>query len=162
MLTKLLLLFILVPALELFLLVEMGQLVGTLPTIGLIVFTGILGAFLARRQGIQVLARVRTELQMGRLPADSIFDGVIILVAGAVLMTPGVLTDALGFLCLIPATRGWLKRGLRSQMERAMRGGQIFTPAYRDGSPYGSEPEDVIIINHDDYKLDEQDEAQPH
>ena len=72
LLTRLLLLFILVPIVELILLVEIGQLIGTLPTIALIILTGVLGAFLVRRQGIQVLARIRTELQGGRLPAMSL------------------------------------------------------------------------------------------
>jgi UPF0716 protein FxsA len=150
LLTKLLLLFVLVPAIELILLIEIGQLIGTLPTIGLIVFTGVLGAFLARRQGLQVLSRTRTELQAGQLPADSIFDGVIILIAGAFLMTPGILTDTLGFLCLIPATRRLIKKAVWSRLERAIQGSRRFTGAYR--TTYRQKPpEDVIIIDHDDY-----------
>lgn len=151
MLTKLLLLFILVPAIELILLIEIGQVIGTIPTIALIVFTGILGAFLARRQGIQVLSRLRSELQAGQLPTGSIVDGVIVLIAGAFLMTPGILTDALGFLGLIPATRRVIKTVIWSRMERAMRNGQIFTTT--DHSRHDQEkPEDVIIIDYDDYK----------
>lgn len=150
MITKLLLLFILVPAIELVLLIEIGQFIGTLPTIGLIVFTGILGAFLTRRQGLQVLSRMRSELQTGQVPADSIFDGVIILIAGAFLMTPGVLTDLVGFLCLIPATRRVIKRVIWSRVERAIRNGRLFTAAY-PGRPYQDKPEDVFIIDHDDY-----------
>lgn len=150
MLTKLLLLFVLVPIVELILLVEIGQLVGTLPTIALIILTGVLGAFLVRRQGVQVLARIRTELQGGRLPADSIFDGAIILVAGAFLVTPGILTDTLGFLCLIPTTRRRIKQLIWSRMERAMRNGQIFKATFRSRR-YPDQSEDVIIIDHDDY-----------
>ena len=150
MLTKLLLLFILVPIIELILLVQIGQLIGTLPTIALIIFTGVLGAFLVRRQGIQVLARIRTELQGGKLPADSIFDGAIILVAGAFLMTPGVLTDTLGFLCLIPATRRLIKQVIWTRMERALHNGQIFKATFR-GTGFPDRAEDVIIIDHDDY-----------
>ncbi len=151
MLTKLLLLFILVPAIELILLIEIGQFIGTLPTLALIVFTGVLGAFLARRQGVQVLTRLRAELQAGQLPAGSIFDGVIVLVAGAVLMTPGVLTDILGFLCLVPATRRVIKRVVWSRIERAIRNGQIFR-ATNGRPPYQAEPEEVIIIDSDEYK----------
>ena len=151
MLTKLLLLFILVPAVELFLLIEIGQLIGAVPTVALIAFTGILGAFLARRQGVQVLARVRTELQSGQLPASSIFDGVIILIAGAFLMTPGVLTDILGFLCLAPATRRIIKREVWTRLQRAMQEGRLFTATYQSQS-YPREPDDVIIIDHDDYQ----------
>ena len=151
MLTKLLLLFIVVPAVELILLIEIGQLVGTLPTIALIIFTGVLGAFLARRQGVRVLARMRTELQAGQLPANSIFDGVIILVAGAFLMTPGILTDTVGFLCLIPASRRLIKRLVWSRLERRIRDGQMFTAAYQ-GMPSQERPEDVVIIDYDDLK----------
>ena len=151
MLTKLLLLFIVVPAVELILLIEIGQLVGTLPTIALIISTGVLGAFLARRQGVRVLARMRTELQAGQLPANSIFDGVIILVAGAFLMTPGILTDTVGFLCLIPASRRLIKRLVWSRLERRIRDGQMFTAAYQ-GMPSQERPEDVVIIDYDDLK----------
>jgi UPF0716 protein FxsA len=150
LLTKLLLLFIIVPVIELILLIEIGQLIGTLPTIALIIFTGALGAFLARRQGVQVILRMRSELQAGQLPASSIFDGVIILVAGAFLITPGILTDTVGFLCLVPATRRVIKRAIWSRMERAIQNGQIFTTTY-SGPGYQDKAEDVIIINHDDY-----------
>ena len=95
MIMKLLLLFIRVPLVELFLLIEIGRLIGTLSTLTIIVCTGILGAFLARHQGIGVLHQIRTEIANGRLPAAQLADGVIILLAGAVLITPGVLTDAL-------------------------------------------------------------------
>ena len=149
MLGRLLLLFIIVPTLELILLIEIGQLVGTLPTIGLIIFTGVLGAFLARRQGVKVLTRMRSEMQAGQLPTDPIFDGAIILIAGALLMTPGILTDALGFLCLIPATRRVMKRVIWSRIERAVRSGQI--TATFNGMPFQTRPDDVTIIDHDDY-----------
>ena len=150
LLGRLLLLFIIVPALELILLIEIGRRIGTLPTIGLIVFTGILGAFLARRQGLQVLRRMRTEMQAGQLPADSIFDGVIVLIAGAFLMTPGILTDTVGFLCLIPATRRVIKNLIWSRLKRAIDRGQIYTATYR-GPRSQNDSEDVIIIDHDDY-----------
>ena len=114
MVLKLLLLFILVPLVELSLLIEIGRLIGTLNTLTIVVCTGILGAFLARHEGLGVLYQIRTELASGRLPASQIVDGVIILLAGAVLITPGVLTDALGFLCLIPASRNVIKKMLWS------------------------------------------------
>jgi len=150
LLARLLLLFILVPALDLILLIEIGQLVGTLPTIGLIIFTGVLGAFLARRQGLKVLTRMTDEFRAGQLPTDAIFDGAIILIAGALLMTPGILTDTLGFLCLIPATRRMIKRVIWSRIERAIRSGQIITATYGE-TPFQYQPDDVTIIDHDDY-----------
>ena len=125
MISKLLLLFILVPLVELYLLIEIGRLIGTLSTIAIIVFTGILGAFLARRQGIGVLHRIRNEIANGRLPATQLADGVLILLAGAVLITPGVLTDALGFLCLIPTSRKIIKKMLWRWLENAVHEDRI-------------------------------------
>jgi UPF0716 protein FxsA len=122
---RLLLLFIAVPVVELFLLIEIGQRVGTAATIGIIVATGIAGASLARRQGISTLARLRADLAAGRSPADPIIDGALILAAAAVLITPGLLTDLVGFLCLVPACRRLVKRYLRAAFERAVRAGTV-------------------------------------
>ena len=122
---RLLLLFILVPAVELLLLIEIGRHIGTLPTLGLIVLTGALGAALARHQGLAVLRQVQAETAAGRIPAGALLEGVLILVAGAVLMTPGILTDAFGFLCLIPACRRLLGDYLRRRFEQAARSGRI-------------------------------------
>ncbi len=118
---RLLLLFVSVPVIELVLLIEIGQRVGTLATIGLIIGTGVVGASLARHQGLATLGRVRADLDKGRLPTESLVDGVLILVAAAVLLTPGVLTDVFGLLCLIPAWRRLLKR----RFERAVRAGSV-------------------------------------
>lgn len=122
---RLLLLFIGVPVVELALLIEIGQRIGTGATIVLIMGTGILGASLARQQGLSTLARVRRDLDQTRLPAEPIVDGVLILLAAAVLITPGVLTDLVGFLCLVPACRRLLKRFLKQRFERAVRKGTI-------------------------------------
>ena len=106
---KILALFLLLPLVELALLIEIGSHIGTVATVALILATGALGAFLARSQGLEVLRRLRAETAAGRLPAAPLVDGVIILLAGAVLLTPGVLTDILGFMCLVPAFRQFLK-----------------------------------------------------
>ena len=131
---RLLLFFIAIPVVELFLLIEVGQRVGTLTTVGIIVATGIVGASLARQQGISTLARLRADLAAGRLPADPIVDGVLILVAAAVLITPGLLTDLAGFLCLIPAFRRLVKRYLKRTFERAVREGTVGVGAAFDGA----------------------------
>lgn len=128
---RLLLLFISVPAVELAFLIELGRQIGTLATLGLIGVTGMLGAFLARRQGLGVLRQVRAEMAAGRLPAGSIVDGIIILLAGALLITPGILTDAVGFLCLIPASRKIIKTALWRRLERAVRDGQVRVSVHR-------------------------------
>jgi UPF0716 protein FxsA len=135
---RLLLLFIVVPAVELGLLIEIGSRIGTVATLGIIVVTGVVGAALARRQGIGVLRRVQAELAEGRVPAGSLADGVIILVAGALLMTPGVLTDVLGFLCLVPGARTLLKREIWRRFERAVREGRVqVTTPFEDVEPFG-------------------------
>ena len=117
---RLFLLFIVLPAVELALLIEIGRYAGTLVTLGLIVATGALGAAMARHQGLRVLAEVQRELAEGRLPAGSMVDGVLILLAAAVLVTPGVLTDAFGFLCLTPGFRSLVKREMLRRFERAV------------------------------------------
>jgi len=122
---RLLLLFILVPALELALLIEVGRAIGTPGTLAIIVLTGAVGASLARRQGLRVLRDLQSESAAGRLPADSLMDGAIILLAGALLITPGILTDVFGFLCLIPATRTFGKRAVRRRFEQAIREGSV-------------------------------------
>lgn len=155
MLTRLLLLFIVVPMIELVLLIQIGQVVGTLPTIGLIIFTGALGAYLARRQGLQVLTRIRAEAQAGRIPTEALFDGALVLVAGTLLLAPGVLTDTMGLLCLFPPTRQVIKRVIWSRVQRAIRNGQIFTTMRRQADYQNKMPEDVIIIDPDDYRVAE-------
>lgn len=122
---RLLLLFIALPAVELALLLEIGQRIGTLETLFLIVATGVLGATLARRQGLRVLARVQERLAQGEMPADSLVDGLLILVASALLVTPGVITDAVGFLCLVPRFRALVKRIVVRRFERAVRENRI-------------------------------------
>ena len=137
---RLLLLFVSVPVIELVLLIEIGQRVGTLATIGLIIVTGVVGASLARQQGLATLGRVRADLNDGRLPAESLMDGVLILIAAAVLLTPGVLTDAVGFLLLIPVCRRWLKQWLKRKFERVARAGTVNVSSFGGASGTGRRP----------------------
>ncbi|WP_243386073.1 FxsA family protein [Bacillus kexueae] len=105
----LLLFLIIVPALEIGLLLFSGRTLGVLPTILLIILTGVLGAYLAKKQGIHTLRKVQEEMSYGRLPGDAIIDGLCILVGGVVLLTPGFITDAIGFILLFPQSRNLLK-----------------------------------------------------
>jgi len=118
---RLLLLFVVLPAVELALLIELGSRFGTLHTLGLIVITGVVGASLARGQGLHVVRQIQSEIAEGRLPAGSLIDGVMILIAGALLVTPGILTDTFGFLCLVPAFRSAAKRTLLRRFEKAVQ-----------------------------------------
>ena len=122
---RLLLLCTLVPIVELAVLIEIGQHLGVLPTVGLVLTTGALGAALARREGIQAFHRLRESIGRGSFPGEAILDGVLILGGGLLLLTPGLLTDLLGFYALFPHTRYHIKMYLREVIERRMRSDSI-------------------------------------
>ncbi len=107
---RLLLLFTVVPALELVLLIQLGRWVGFWPTAALVLGTGVVGAWLAKREGLKVLSAVSAEMAEGRMPTEALLDGLLILVAGAVLLTPGLLTDATGFVLLAPPGRRLIRK----------------------------------------------------
>ena len=125
-------LFIALPLAELALLIETGRRIGTPATIVLIVGTGVLGAALARHQGLGVLRTIRREIQARQLPASSLVDGAIILVAAALLVTPGILTDTAGFLCLVPPVRRALKAALWKRLQRMVGEGGWSVSLRRD------------------------------
>ncbi len=120
---RLFLLFTLIPIVELALLIEVGQRIGTGATLLLVVATGLLGAYLARTQGLAVLRRTQAQLHQGQVPADGLVDGVLILIGGLFLVTPGILTDLVGIGLALPSTRAALKRWLRSRLEAWTRTG---------------------------------------
>ncbi len=109
---KLLLLFTLVPLIELALLIKLGQMTNVATTIGIVILTGIIGAYLARREGIKAWRRLEKSMREGVSPADELIDALLILIAGAVLITPGLLTDLFGFGLLIPPVRKWFRNKL--------------------------------------------------
>lgn len=123
MLLRLLLLFTLVPVAELMVLIELGEAIGLGPTLLLILVTGVVGAALARREGSRTWLQVQRELAQGELPADSLLHGLMVLVAGAFLVTPGVITDAVGFLLLVRPVRAKLVEMGRDWLRRKMRSG---------------------------------------
>jgi UPF0716 protein FxsA len=123
MFLRLLLLFTCIPLVELFLLLKIGSIVGALNTILLVIITGVLGAYLAQQEGLRTLERIRTLMAQGEMPGEPLIDALLILVAGFVLITPGILTDLLGFLMLIPATRAPIRRWIRGQLERKFKAG---------------------------------------
>lgn len=118
MFLRLLALFTLVPLVELFLLIEIGRRIGVLATIGLVLGTGVLGAYLARREGLKTLQRVQLEWREGRVPTQALTDGILILIAGAVLLTPGLLTDLAGFFLLAPFGRRMVGRAAMDYFRR--------------------------------------------
>lgn len=121
MLGKLFLLFAVIPVIEIYVLVSVGSVIGSLNTVALVLLSAFVGAWLARQQGLSTMLRVRASLQQGIMPAEEILDAVLIFVAGAVLLTPGFVTDALGLLILFPPTRIRFKTWLRRKFDEWMK-----------------------------------------
>lgn len=138
----LLLLFIFVPIIEIGLFIQVGGFLGLWPTIALVLITAFAGASLVRSQGIQTLMSVQGRLQQGEMPAQQILEGVMLAVAGVLLLTPGFMTDALGMLVLLPAPRAIIAKKMMGKMVVTnMSGG--FHAGGQAGfgqSPFGQDP----------------------
>ena len=117
MLFKLFLLFTVIPFIELALLIKIGTMIGLFETILIIVITGMAGALMVRSAGIECLFRIQKNMDSGIIPTDDLFSGLLILVAGAFLLTPGLITDAVGFILLIPASRELVKKFLKKYVK---------------------------------------------
>jgi UPF0716 protein FxsA len=139
----LLLLFVVVPAVELYLLVVIGKHMGVLPTVGLIVITGMAGWSLVRAQGLATLRRIRAEMAQGRLPAEELTSGLCLFAAGLLLLTPGFLTDTVGFLVLIPPVRRALARLLMRRFKLRIRSSGPFADAGAGQAPDGGPRTDL-------------------
>ena len=100
--------FIGIPILEMFILIQVAGFIGALPTIGLVLLTAVVGLHLLRQQGLSTLLRARQKMADGQLPAEELVSGILLAVGGALLLTPGFFTDSIGFCCLLPSTRRWL------------------------------------------------------
>lgn len=141
---RLLILFIALPIIELFLLIKIGGVIGFLPTIALVILTAVIGSQLVRRQGLTVLARIRESQARGEMPALPMLDGAALLLAGFMLLTPGFLSDALGFVLLVPGLRQKIARKLLSRVVIMQPGGTPRQERYAGrGSGQRSRP-DVI------------------
>lgn len=108
-------LFFLIPLVEIYFLIQVGGVIGVLPTILLVVLTAVVGAFLLRQQGLSTLARFQASVAKGEVPASAMLEGVMLIIGGALLMTPGFFTDAIGFACLLPFSRKWLAKAMLSR-----------------------------------------------
>lgn len=123
MFIRLLALFIVLPLIELAVLIQVGRWIGLVWTLALVVATGFLGAALARRHGVRAWIAIQDELRAGRVPASALADGLLILIGGIVLLTPGLITDLFGFAMLVPATRNAFKKALQRRFQRAVERG---------------------------------------
>ena len=134
----LVLLFTILPALELALLIQIGSNIGVGNTLFIIIFTGVLGAYLARLEGFLILRKIQDDLNRGILPNDQLRDGLMILVGGILLLTPGFITDTLGFALLIPWTRALIKKWAQKKLTAMIERGQIvaYTPFDRPDNHY--------------------------
>ena len=109
--------FTLIPIVEIYLLIKIGSQIGILTTMGIVIFTGITGSYLARTQGMQTFLKLQSNMAKGVLPTEELLDGFLILLAGVTLLTPGFLTDMTGLLILFPPTRLLLKRWLKNKFQ---------------------------------------------
>lgn len=129
------------PLLELYLLIKVGTLIGALPTVALVVGTAVLGLWLLRRQGLQNYRRMQQCMARGEVPALEMMEGAVMLVGAVLLLIPGLITDMVGLLCLIPPVRrrivaGWLRRTqIRVYSTHQTRGGRVYDAKYRNLPP---------------------------
>ena len=118
MLLRLFALFVITPVVEMALLIELGKRIGTWQTIGIIVLTGIIGASLTKSQGLRIVRNIKESVYNGEMPHNHLIEGVLILLGGALLITPGILTDAAGFVLVIPWTRRLIRERLKKYFKR--------------------------------------------
>lgn len=126
----LLLIFIIVPIVEMWLLIQVGGVIGAVPTIAAVLMTAVIGLALLRRQGLSTLLRVNQRMASGELPAEEMLEGIILAVSGALLLTPGFFTDAIGFVGLTPLLRQWLVRRLVGRVN-VFQGGVVGGASFR-------------------------------
>jgi UPF0716 protein FxsA len=149
------LLFTIVPLVELALLIWIGGQTAWWVPIAMVLLTGFTGAALARWQGLRALRRIQDDLHAGRMPADAVVDGVLILVAGILLVTPGVLTDICGVMLLIPPLRSlvkraavaWLSRHVKASAQRFTATYGMHEPGYGDAARDRDEIIDAKVLN---------------
>ena len=162
------LLFVVMPVVEMWLLITVGTEIGAMATIGLVLLTAVFGAKLLREQGFATLWRGQRKLEEGKLPAQEIVEGIILAVSGALLLTPGFITDAIGFAGLIPPIRALFVSRLISKMVVAPMGGQASGFYYQQGMQSGDiiegEAVDENTVNEksiDSQALDKENDQEP-
>lgn len=139
MLVVLAIVFLVVPIVELYVIVQVAQGVGVLNTLGLLVVVGVVGAWLVKREGLGVLRRIQAALDRRQLPHRELVDGALILFAGALMLTPGFVSDCLALLLLAPPTRAVARRAVLGALARGTRVGLVVRQVTRVVDTTGSE-----------------------
>lgn len=152
-----LLLFVAMPIIEIAVLLRVGSALGWLPTLAIVILTAFLGTAMLRQQGMATLNKARQRLDSGEMPAQQLLEGMLLLVGGVLLLTPGFVTDAFGFACLIPVTRQALARYLASKSIVTISGlsrgpGPVPPPGRPSGTPVGSGSTDAARKADDAYR----------
>lgn len=148
--------FIIVPIVEIYLIVQVDAAIGGWETLGLLVLDSVIGAWLVRREGFSILAKVQGELGRGELPTNALIDGMLVLFAGALMLTPGFLTDGLGFVLLLPPTRALVRNRLKTQFSGRVNvaGGGVYGASFGGagfgGPGYTDAPSTEVTIEDDD------------
>lgn len=132
------LLFFALPLIEIYLLIQVGQVIGALPTILLVIATSVLGAYLLKQQGLAALTRFQNNLRQGQLPADELKEGIFIVLGGILLMTPGFFTDFLGLFCLLPPSRKLLMKLFAKRFQA--QSGVVYNDVYIHSNTRVHEP----------------------
>jgi UPF0716 protein FxsA len=136
----LLLALLLLPLLDLYLLVQLGQRVGALPVLAFVVIAGVIGGALARAEGFRVFRRWRESVGSGQVPEEGLLGGVLVVAGGVLMVLPGFITDVLGLVLVLPPTRRLLVRLLRKRVERSIREGRIRVVTMGGRPPVGFDP----------------------
>lgn len=139
-----LLLFIIMPIIEIAVLLRVGDAIGWLSTLAVVILTAIIGTVMLRQQGLATLARAQQRLGAGEMPAEQLLEGVLLMIGGVLLLTPGFVTDTFGFLCLVPFTRQAMVRYMKSRSVVSLAGvaarGRPMGAGARPGIDPGSSP----------------------
>lgn len=126
MLLRLILLFTLLPLIDFAILLKIGSHIGFKYTLAIVIITGFTGAYLARSEGRYIIERIKFDISQGRLPADELMGGLCVIVGGAFLLAPGLITDALGFFLVLPITRTLFINVMKNRLKRMLTEGNVW------------------------------------
>jgi len=140
-------LFLVIPILEVYFLIKVSNIIDIFPTIILVILTAVIGAGLLRQEGVSILARLQQNIGQGKLPAQELIEGVMLAVGGALLITPGFITDTIGFLCLIPFTRKFIAKNImKRSVDKFKAGVNAQMGGFTYESSTGRTPNDPNIV----------------